>query len=284
MPPNENPCENEVSASQIVNIDILPAIENLVATNPSGQFLVENEGVCTGESVSLSAWPNNLGGTWSIINGNGNLNNNIYESTITDGGANVTLQFTADIIGICSNNEVSDTITFPIYALPNINTTAQINDIGNIELPNNEISICKGDNLQLNASQPNINYHLWTNSLDSSTDSTDFIISYPTTDMIYYVSYSNANTLCENSDTIYVYIETMPEISSITSECINTYTEYTVTGNYEPATALASINNNLNLNTENGTFEYTVPISIDSVAITLSTTLCDTTFYIQAPD
>ena len=285
MPPNGNPCTNAVSVSQIVNIETLPIIESVIATDSEGNILDENNGICAGETINLSITPNSLTGTGSIISGNGILNNTSYQSVLTDGDTNVNLKFTADVGAACSNTEVSDEIIIPIYALPDASATAQINDGVIIPLPNNQVDICEGDKLRLEVSQNvELGNHLWTNNLDATTGSTDFIIVYPMTDVTYYVTYRNETTLCENSDTITVNVAPKPSVSNISTSCNAQTSEYTVTGTYEPIDATVSIDNNLSITAENGNFEYTAAVGIDSAGVSLATTFCNETFYVQSPN
>ncbi|MGB1204918.1 MAG: T9SS type A sorting domain-containing protein [Chitinophagales bacterium] len=295
IPPNGNPCSTPIiSDSQVVNVENLPSV-----TNPANNA---GDGVCVGEIVNLSATlnPANSTGSWSIVNGNGTLNNETsvtgatYETVESD--VNVSLQWTTNIESDsnCFGSVVESEITsFIVNALPSIEITAKTRDEGeilftdyeDIDIINDEITICGGDDVRFDAGAANISNYSWSDNITSNTTTQSAYAVIGLTQTTTYTVEFTDNNGCINTASVTVNVEDKPSLSNIGKSCNIIDGTYTTTGNYSPSDATINTEQDVtNASFENGVFSFTANTSVTTVSLSITTTNCSNTIDIVAPD
>ena len=167
----------------------------LVTANDTVPISLANDTtICAGDSVQLGGNPTSVTGTTFNWFPAGSLNNPTSANPIAFTTVTTTYYVTATN-DTCST---TDSITVTVHPISNINA-------------GNDLSMCFGDTVQLNASG-GVSY-LWSPG-NSLSDSTIFNpLAFPTVTTPYVVSALDTNG-CNNSDTVLVSVNPLPTVNA----------------------------------------------------------------------
>ena len=167
----------------------------LVTANDTVPISLANDTtICAGDSVQLGGNPTSVTGTTFNWFPAGSLNNPTSANPIAFPTVTTTYYVTATN-DTCST---TDSITVTVHPISNINA-------------GNDLSMCFGDTVQLNASG-GVSY-LWSPG-NSLSDSTIFNpLAFPTVTTPYVVSALDTNG-CNNSDTVLVSVNPLPTVNA----------------------------------------------------------------------